>query len=429
VTPDHPPRPADLLVHGIGQLLTMAGGDGPRTGAGLADIGLVEDAAVVVRDGRVSWAGPERDLASHLTSPLAGSEPQHVVDAGGRVVMPAFVDCHTHIPFAGGRESEYEMRNAGRSYLDILRSGGGILNSAKHFRAMPTDELVSLNRDRLRRMLAEGTVTVECKSGYALDLQHELRALEVMRTLDGEGPWKLVPTFLGAHAVPDEFASNREGYVDLLINEMIPRIAERGLAVYCDVFIEKGAFTVEEGRRILTAARARGLVPKLHVDEFTSLGGTALAAEVRAISADHLEAITAEDTVAIAEAGVIGVLMPGVNYFLGNHAYAPARSLIEAGVAVAIATDFNPGSCMCHSMFMILSLATSQSKLTAEEALVAATRNAAYACGRGDRVGRIQIGFDADLLVLDLDDYRGAAYHFGSSHVETVVADGRVITG
>jgi imidazolonepropionase len=278
-------------------------------------------------------------------------------------------------------------------------------------------------------MLASGTTTVECKTGYGLSTEEELRGLAVIDALSGLGPWRLIPTFLGAHAVPPEHRDDRERYVEILLEETLPRVAEQGVARFCDIFIERGAFTVEEGRRIMTAARERGLIPKLHVDEFTALGGSALAAEVHAISADHLEEIPDAEIDRLAEAGVIGVLMPGVNYFLGNHAYAPARTLIERGVAVAIATDFNPGSCMCHSMEMVLSLAATQLKLRPAEAIAAATRNAAYACGMGARVGRLEAGFAADLVVMDVDDPRTLAYHFGTSHVRDVVVGGEILVG
>lgn len=412
----------DLVVRNAGELLTISSGHGPAVGEELRELGGITGGAVVVSDGLIEWVGASRDL----DAALAGRDVRETLDARGGVVMPGFVDCHTHVPFARGREAEFRMRIEGKSYLEIARAGGGIVSSVKHFRETSTDELVAVNAERLTRMLETGTTTIECKTGYGLSTEHELRGLAVVRELADRGPWTLVPTFLGGHAFPPEYRENRAGYVDLLVEEMIPAVAEQGVARYCDIFIEEGAFTVAEARRVLDAARGAGLAPKLHVDEFTALGGSALAAEVGAVSADHLEAIPDEEMRALAAAGVVGVLMPGVNYFLGARTYAPARRLVEAGVPIALATDFNPGSCMCHSMEMILSLAATQLRLLPEEAIVAATRNAAFACGEGERRGRLQPGLAADLLVLDATDPRTLAYHFGSSHVRAVVATGVV---
>jgi len=415
----------DLVVKHAGELLTLSGGDGPLTGDDLGRLNAVADGALIAAGGTVEWVGPTSELAARLDGRTARRE----IDATGCVVMPGFVDCHTHIPFAGGREAEFEMRVEGRSYLEIAAAGGGILSSVRHFREASTEDLIRWNRARLEAMLAAGTTTVECKTGYGLSTEEELRGLAVIDALAGLGPWRLIPTFLGAHALPPEHRDHRARYLDLLVEETLPRVAEQGIARYCDIFIEEGVFTVEEGRRLMVAAREHGLVPKLHVDEFTALGGSALAAEVGAVSADHLEEIRDDEIDALGRAGVIGVLMPGVNYFLGNHAYAPARRMVERGVAIAIATDFNPGSCMCHSMELVLSLAATQLKLRPAEAIAAATRNAAFACGVGDTVGRLEPGFAADLVVMDVADPRTLAYHFGSSHVREVVVGGEILVG
>jgi len=415
----------DLVVTSAAELLTLAGGDGPLVGEDLGRVGVISDGALIVSEGRVEWVGPTADLKDTL----AGREADRVLDASGRVVMPGFVDCHTHVPFARGRQAEFEMRIQGKSYLEIAAAGGGILSSVRHFRETPTETLVEWNLARLRSMLACGTTTVECKTGYGLSTEHELRGLSIIQRLADLGPWRLVPTFLGAHTVPEEYRDRRSAYLDLLVEETIPAVTEQGIARYCDIFIEEGAYTVEEGRRVLQAARDGGLEPKLHVDEFHALGGSALAAEMAAVSADHLEAITPEEMALLARERVVGVLMPGVNYFLGSTHYAPARDLVSAGVPLALATDFNPGSCMCHSMEMILSVACTHLRLLPGEALAAATRNAAYACGLGERVGRLQSGFEGDLIILDVDDHRTIPYHFGASHVATVVIGGRVVAG
>ncbi len=410
-----------VVVSGASELLTFAGGDGPLVGADLAEAGLVENGALIAEDGVITWVGSTGDVAAAL----GGRSADTHVDASGCVVTPAYVDCHTHVPFAGGREREFEMRIEGKTYLEIAAAGGGINSSVRHFREMSTDDLLALNRDRLLRMAASGTGTVECKTGYGLSLEHELRALEIIDRLSRTTPLRLVPTFLGAHSFPPEHRESPERYVALLVDEMIPAVAEQGIARFCDIFIEKGVFDVAQARRVLDAARSAGLGLKLHVDEFTALGGSELAAELCAVSADHLEAVTPEAMSALAAAGVVGVLMPGVNYFLGSREYAPARRLIDAGVPVALATDFNPGSCMCHSMEMVLSLACTQLRMRPIEALAAATRNAAFACGLGDRIGRLRPGFAADVAVHAVASHRTLAYWFGSGHVRDLLIGGR----
>ena len=410
----------DLVVRNAAELLPFAGGAGPLIGDALRGVEIVRDGAIIAADGVIEWVGATGDLSAAL----AGRDAAHEVDASGAVVMPGFVDCHTHIPFSKGREVEFEMRIQGKSYLEIAAAGGGILNSVSHFRETPNKRLLELSRHYLKEMLRSGSTTIECKTGYGLALEHELRALEVIGTLAGEGPCAIVPTFLGAHMIPAEYRDDPDAYVEVIIEEMIPAVVRQGIARYCDVFIEEGALSVDQARRVLTAAKNAGLELKLHVDEFNPLGGSALAAELGAVSADHLDAVTGREATLLASAGVIGVLMPGVNYFLGNNAYAPARRLVEASVPIALATDFNPGSCMCHSMEMILSLACTQLRLLPIEALAAATRNAAYACGVGERAGRLQVGYDADVLVMDGSSHQSIPYHFGTSHVREVIKSG-----
>jgi len=413
----------DLVVTGASQVLTCAGGEGPLVGPAMGNPECLERSAIVCAAGKIEWVGPE----DALPSVMSGRAPRATLDAAGCVVTPAFVDCHTHVPFAGGREAEFEMRIAGKTYLEIAAAGGGIVTSVRQFREMSTEELLRRNEERLRAMLQHGSVTIECKTGYGLSIDDELRGLEIMRLLDARGPWRLVPTFLGAHTFPPEFKTDRAGYVGLLIDELLPRVAAQGIARFCDVFVEEGAFTVDEARRILGAARRYGLASKLHVDEFHALGGSLLAAELEAVSADHLDVLRPDEARQLAEAGVVAVLMPGVNYFLGSRSYAPARMIVDAGAPVALATDFNPGSCMCHSMEMILSLACTQLRLLPLEALVAATRNAACACGLGHTTGRLEPGYAADLVVHDVEDLRSLPYHFGGTHVRHVIASGEVV--
>jgi imidazolonepropionase len=412
----------DLCIAGASEILPFRGGDGPLVGPAFRDPEVIHDGALIVSDGKIEWVGETQGLERAL----AGRRPARRIDTPGRVVTPGFVDCHTHIPFARGREAEFEMRIEGKSYLEIAAAGGGILSSVRHFRETSTNDLVARGREHLTAMLRGGTTSVECKSGYGLSTEHELRALEVIRALQS-GPSTLVATFLGAHAIPAEHRPDPDAYVDLVVEEMLPQVARQGIARFCDVFIEEGAFSLEQGRRILTAARDCGLLLKLHVDEFHSLGGATLAAELGAVSADHLDHVSDREMRALASAGVVAVLTPGVNTFLGTAPFAPARKLVDAGVPVALATDFNPGSCMCASMETILSLACTQLRLRPIEAIAAATRNAAHACGLGDRVGRLERGFDADILVMGVEDHRTIPYHFGTSHVELVIKGGKLV--
>ena len=374
------------------QLVTAAGASVPRRGEGLREPGIVEDGAIVIRDGVIRWVGPTDRLPDK-------SAPEF--DASGKVVLPGFVDSHTHAVFAGTRADEFEWRIQGTPYMDILARGGGILSSVKAVR-----EAAGLRVQFADRFLEFGTTTIEAKSGYGLNLESEIRMLEAMRSA---GKLEVVPTYLGAHALPPEFRGRRAAFVDQIIEDL-HKICARNLAEFCDVFVEPGAFTPEEGRRIFAAAKAAGLGIKIHADEFKSSGAATLAVEVGATSADHLGAIAESDIDRIAKSNVVATLLPATLFMLGESRYAPARKLIESGGAVALATDFNPGTSPTLNMQFVLSLACTQMKMTPAEAIVAATINGACAVRRQDRLGSIEEGKDADIAVFDLSDYREIPY-------------------
>jgi imidazolonepropionase len=400
---------ADLLVVGAGRLLTMAGPGRPRAGAELRELGVLEDGALAVRKGRIAAVGRTAELRKAWSA-------KSVVDARGALVTPGLVDAHTHLVFAGSRHAEFERRCAGASYEEIAAAGGGIHATVEAVRAAGRDELVRLARPRLRDMIARGTTTVEMKSGYGLSLDDELKQLEAIRELGG------VPTFLGAHEVPRGRA--RADYVREVAELMIPRV--RGLARFCDVFCEVGVFSLDDARRILGAAKAAGLGLKLHAEEFRTTGSAELAAELGAVSADHLMAVTDRGIRALKRAGTIAVLLPATSCFLGGARYAPARRMIEEGVAVALGTDFNPGSSTVSSMTLVMSLACTQLKLSPAEAWTAATANAAWACGEGGEAGTLEPGKRADLVVWDAKDEREVPYWMGATLASRVLRGGRL---
>lgn len=419
--PDADKPEATLVVTGIRQCLTMAGGaEGPVAGEAQEELGLVEDAALAAAGDRLIYVGKANGLPAAVR--VAGDAVR--VDAGRGVVLPGFVDAHTHLIFAGWRADEFALRVGGAGYRQILESGGGILSTVEATRKAGEEELTELAAARLRRMIALGSTTVEVKSGYGLTLADEAKTLRVARRLDGIGPWELVPTLLGAHALPPEYAEDRDGYL-ALVEEMIETLADR--AEYVDAFCEVGAFTPRECRRVLEAGHDAGLGLKLHADQLNDTGGAALAAELEATSADHLDRVSSEGRRALADAGVVGVLLPGVPLYLMSRRQAPAGRLQATGVPLALATDFNPGTCPIESMGTIVALACMLLRMSPEAALVAATRNAAWAVGRGERVGVLEAGRQADLQLYHVDDYRQIPYRFGALKPRAVVKRGRIV--
>ena len=414
----------DLLIHSAGQVCVVPPHDGPQRGAALGDLGLLAGGAVAVDGGRVVAVGPTAELRARFRA-------EAMIDAGGRCVVPGFVDPHTHLPWMGDRAGEFEQRLAGASYMAIMAAGGGIMSTVGRTRAASVADLVADNRPRLARMLRHGTTSAEAKTGYGLETAAELRQLDAIMALSAAQPVELTPTFLPAHAVPAEFAGNTDGYVDYLIADTLPAGAAwmraRGVVLFCDVFCEAGVFDLAQTRRILEAAAALGYRLKVHADEFVGLGGTRLAVELGAVSADHLVSTPAEDIAALGRGDTIAVGLPGTPFGLAHRDYTPAKAILAAGGALALATDCNPGTCWCESMQMVIALACRYMGLTQAQALAAATLNAAYAIGRGHEIGSLSPGYAADLLILDVDDYRQLGYRFGTNLAQTVIKRGQVV--
>ncbi|MFT4539677.1 MAG: imidazolonepropionase [Planctomycetota bacterium] len=411
---------ADLLVLGAKELVTPLGTK-PIGGEALARPLIVEDAGVACAAGKIVAVGTSDDLRTRYSA-------AKIVDARGGVIVPGFVDAHTHPVFMGTREAEFEQRAAGATYLEIAQAGGGILSTVRGVREASEESLEAALMLRLDRFLAMGTTTIEAKSGYGLTVEDELKSLRVIAKAASRHAVDLVPTFLGAHSYPPEAAHDKASYVDLIIDEMLPRVVEQKLAVFCDIFTEAHVFDVPTSRRILTRARDLGLGLRLHVDQLTSLGGAELAAELGAQSADHLEHISEAGIAALGEAGVVPVLCPVVPLFLreGDHE-APARRMLDRGLTPALSTDFNPGSCFMQSMPEVLSWAALRYGMSAAETLGAATLNAACSLGLGAEVGSLEVGKRADLLVLDVPNYRHLTYELGRNPVGAVVKAGRLV--
>jgi imidazolonepropionase len=413
--------PRSLLITGCRQLLSLRG-PVPKRGRALRDAGIIRDGALLVRDDRIAAVGPRRTVER-----LREARQARRLDLGGRVVLPGFVDSHTHLVFSISRAEEYEQRIAGGTYEQIARAGGGILSTVRSLRRTGAEELNQKTRARLQQFAACGTTTIEAKSGYGLEEASELKTLRLLRELHREQPLDLVATFLGAHVVPPEFRRRPQAYVDFLVRRLIPEVALGGLAEFCDVFCDRGAFTVPQARAILSAARACGMEPRLHAEQLAHTGAARLAVELNAVSADHLEKITAADIRALAASNVTCTLLPGCCFHLGLGGYPPARALVDAGAIVALATDFNPGTSPTLSMPMVLSLACTQMRLSPAEAIAAATINAAYSLRRDDRVGSLAVGKYADLAVFDLADYREIPYYFGVNHCWLTMKRGEIV--
>jgi imidazolonepropionase len=417
---------ADFLLINAGQLITAGGNsDHPKRGDQLAEIGLINDGAVAARDGVIVAVGPTSDLRQSVEL----MEGALLIRARGKVVLPGLVDPHTHLVFAGSREHELEMKIQGASYLEILARGGGILDTVRSTRAAEHEELIRIGREYLDEMLAQGTTTIEAKSGYGLTLRDEVKMLDVIRALQETHPVDIQPTFLGAHAVPEEYKEDADGFVELVAREMLPAVSSLGLARFCDVFCEEGVFSVAQTRRILTEAKRLGFELKIHADEMAPLGGAELAAELGATSADHLMMISDKGIEMLAASDTIAVLLPATTFCVMGERYAPAREMIEKGVAVALSTDFNPGSSPVNSLQIVMGIACRCLKMTPAEVISAVTINAAHAMGSAASVGSIEVGKKADLVIFDAYDYRYLMYRFGTNLVDQVVKCGRIVAG
>ncbi len=406
----------EVLILGASELLTLAGPKGPRRRGAMGDLGVVAGGGLYAKDGIIQDVGTSQEVkARHLGV-------DRIIDAAGQVVMPGFVDPHTHLLFAGSREKELEWRVQGLTYEQIVQRGGGIQATVEATRRASLEQLVAIGRKRLDLLMGLGTTTVEVKSGYGLRTEDEVKMLEALRRLDVDHPLDVVPTFMGAHAVPPEFALHRHGYLRYVVEEMLPRVG-LNLALFCDIFVEVGYFSVDEGRELLTEARKFGLEPKVHADELTNLGGATLAAQVGATSADHLLHVDREGIKALANSNTLAVLLPGTPLGSPNLPFPPARMLIDSGVPVALGTDLNPNAWM-ESMPLVISIACHRMAMTPEEAITAATINAAHAVGRGHQVGSLEVGKRADVIGLGLDNYLQIPYRMGANHIEWVVKDG-----
>jgi len=419
-----------LAVLHVSQLVMLAGPKRPRVAAEMAELAIIRDGGMLIRGGKIDSVGPSDEIEKK-------SHGAEKVDAGGRVVLPGFVDAHTHLIFAGNRLDDFERRARGESYEQIFKAGGGIWSTVEKTRAASEQDLLVQAKKHAEWFLRCGTTTVETKSGYGLTLEDELKILRVMRSLNEQSPLEIVPTFLGAHAVPRTVAQtilptsqdsqtglSASRYIDLVIDEMLPRVVKEKLAEFCDVFCERGYFDTEQSRRILTTATKLGLKLRIHADQLSNLGGAKLAAELETTTADHLEKTDGHGIAALKSAGVQPVLLPGSVYALGSPDYPRAREMIEAGLAVVIATDFNPGSSPTASMPMILSLACTQMKMSPAEAITAATINAAYSLDRGDKIGSLERGKLANFSVFDCEDFRELAYWFGMPQAHSVYVKG-----
>ena len=416
----------DLIIHNSSELITCAAAT-PKRGSDMADVGRISHGALAITDGLIT-------AVDSSTNILANYSAEQTIDAHGRAITPGFVDPHTHTIFGGDRVHEFELRIQGAGYMEIMAAGGGIVSTMRHTRAASEEELIASAKARLDQMLALGTTTVEIKSGYGLDTLNEIKMLRVVAALDKIHPCTLLPTFLGAHTLPPEYKEDAAGYVDLVINEMVPAVAAwyatthfpaKGIPLAIDVFTEDHAFDVEQSRRILQAGQAHGMIPKIHVDQFNAFGGTQMAAEIGAISADHLDVSGPAEIETLANSEMIAMPLPAANFNLGHTSFPHGRAMVDAGAALALATDLNPGSAPCYSMPLVMAIANRYLRLTPAETLTASTINAAHAVGLGGRVGSLEAGKQADLLLLKAADHRHLSYFLGGNPVEKVMIGGR----
>ncbi len=413
----------DLVIFHSNELVTMNTKYGaPRIGEDMAELAIINDGAVAVKDDRIIFIGPTDELISKFEF---GKIPTKI-DATNKLVTPGFVDPHTHIIFDGTRENELSMKLEGKTYLEILKLGGGILKTVRETRKAPLEKLVENGKKILDRMMSYGTTTLETKSGYGLTTESEIKQLKAIEILNDKHPLDIVPTFLGAHAIPPEYKDKTDKYVKLIISDMIPKIAKEGLAEFCDVFCEEGIFTIKQTHKILKTAIRYGLKPQIHIDEIVDTNGALLASKIKAIQTGHLLKSNDEGLKAMAEAGVIATLLPGTPFCLMLDQYAPARKMIELGIPIALATDLNP-NCWTESMQIVIALACYHMKLSPAEALTASTINSACAIQKEDEIGSIEIGKKADLLVFDVPNHQFLPYHFGVNLVSKVIKNGKIV--
>ncbi len=412
----------DMLLTGIGQIAAVADhSDRPKVGEELQEVSLIENGAIAIAEGKIINVGTTNEVLSQITE----TPELPIIEFPNMLAIPGFIDSHTHLAFGGSRENDFAMKLQGKTYLEILAAGGGILNTLRTTRKATQGELCSNAFSYAESMLSQGTTTIEAKSGYGLSTEHEMKMLRAYKDLQTKLPTEIVPTFMGAHAIPPEYEGRTEDYVNLIINEMIPAVTENKLAEFCDVFTEKGVFSVEQSRHILSAAKSSGMKLKVHADEIVQLGGAELAAEVGAVSADHLLMASDEGLEAMQKAGTIATLLPATAFSL-NAEYADARKMIDMDLPVALATDFNP-NCANESMFFTIALACYKMKMQPREALSAVTINAAHALGRGKTHGSIEVGKSADILILDCPNPEYLTWRFGANLVHTVIANGQVV--
>lgn len=410
-----------LLIHSASQLITVRDDKrGPKIGPEMLELGIIENGALAIDGERIVDLGPSDELLEKY------SEAELKIDTSGCIVLPGFVDAHTHLPFVGTREDEFLLRLRGAEYIEILKAGGGILNTVRKVRSSSKEEVFRWTKINALKLLSSGITTAEAKSGYGLNLEDEIKLLEVLKELGEEGPLEIVPTFLGAHAIPPEYSFDRRGYIDLLKERVLPEVVRRGLAVFCDVFCDEGAFSIEESEEILLEAKRLGLKLRIHADEIAQLGGAELAAKLGAKSAEHLIRVSDKGIDMMAERGVFAVLLPGTSFSL-RKPYASCRKMISRGVPIALGTDFNPGSSYCSSMEMVLQLAVLGMGMLPEEAIVASTLNSAYSLDMGDRIGSLDVGKQGDVVIMNVPKYAFLFYEIGRSHVKSVIKRGKVV--